>query len=224
MTFTALRGQTIGVIGGTGSGKTTLVNLIPRFYDATEGRITVLGQDVRSFDPADLRTRIGIVPQKAELFKGTIRSNLCWGKENATDEELWTALEVAQAADFVRQKEGGLDAPVEQKGRNLSGGQRQRLTIARALVARPEILILDDSASALDFATDAKLRKALRDLPHSPTTFIISQRTSSIHAADLIIVLDEGRVVGMGTHDDLLCSCEVYREIHESQFKGGEAQ
>lgn len=224
VTFTALRGQTIGVIGGTGSGKTTLVNLIPRFYDATEGRITVFGQDVRSFDPADLRTRIGIVPQKAELFKGTIRSNLCWGKENATDEELWTALEVAQAADFVRQKEGGLDAPVEQKGRNLSGGQRQRLTIARALVARPEILILDDSASALDFATDAKLRKALRDLPHSPTTFIISQRTSSIHAADLIIVLDEGRVVGLGTHDDLLCSCEVYREIHESQFKGGEAQ
>lgn len=224
VTFTALRGQTIGVIGGTGSGKTTLVNLIPRFYDATEGRITVLGQDVRSFDPADLRTRIGIVPQKAELFKGTIRSNLCWGKENATDEELWTALEVAQAADFVRQKEGGLDAPVEQKGRNLSGGQRQRLTIARALVARPEILILDDSASALDFATDAKLRKALRGLPYSPTTFIISQRTSSIHAADLIIVLDEGRVVGMGTHDDLLCSCEVYREIHESQFKGGEAQ
>ena len=224
VTFTALRGQTIGIIGGTGSGKTTLVNLIPRFYDASEGRITVFGQDVRSFDPADLRTRIGIVPQKAELFKGTIRSNLCWGKENANDSELWAALEAAQAADFVRQKEGGLDAPVEQKGRNLSGGQRQRLTIARALVAGPEILILDDSASALDFATDAKLRKALRGLPNNPTTFIISQRTSSIHAADLIIVLDEGRVVGMGKHEDLLSSCEVYREIHESQFKGGEAQ
>ena len=224
VTFTALRGQTVGIIGGTGSGKTTLVNLIPRFYDASEGRITVFGQDVRSFDPADLRTRIGMVPQKAELFKGSIRSNLCWGKENATDDELWAALEAAQAADFVRQKEGGLDAPVEQKGRNLSGGQRQRLTIARALVARPEILILDDSASALDFATDAKLRKALRSLPYSPTTFIISQRTSSIHAADLIIVLDEGHVVGMGKHEDLLASCEVYREIHESQFKGGEAQ
>ena len=224
VTFTALRGQTVGIIGGTGSGKTTLVNLIPRFYDASEGRITVLGQDVRSFEPADLRARIGVVPQKAELFKGSIRSNLCWGKENATDEELWAALEAAQAADFVRQKEGGLDAPVEQKGRNLSGGQRQRLTIARALVARPEILILDDSASALDFATDAKLRQALRSLSYNPTTFIISQRTSSIHAADLIIVLDEGHVVGMGKHEDLLASCEVYREIHESQFKGGEAQ
>jgi ABC-type multidrug transport system fused ATPase/permease subunit len=223
VTFTALRGQTVGIIGGTGSGKTTLVNLIPRFYDASEGEITVFGQDVRSFDPADLRTRIGIVPQKAELFKGSIRSNLCWGKENATDNELWAALEAAQAADFVREKEGGLDAPVEQKGRNLSGGQRQRLTIARALVARPEILILDDSASALDFATDAKLRKALRSLPYHPTTFIISQRTSSIHAADLIIVLEEGHVVGMGKHEDLLVSCEVYREIHESQFKGGEA-
>ena len=224
VTFTARRGQTVGIIGGTGSGKTTLVNLIPRFYEATKGSITVFGQDVRSFEPAELRTRIGVVPQKAELFKGTVRSNLCWGKENATDEELWEALEAAQAADFIRAKEGQLDAPVEQKGRNLSGGQRQRLTIARALVARPEILILDDSASALDFATDAKLRKALRSLPNKPTTFIISQRTSSIHAADLIIVLDEGHVVGMGKHDDLLTSCEVYREIHQSQFKGGEAQ
>ncbi len=224
VTFTATRGQTVGIIGGTGSGKSTLVNLIPRFYDATAGTVTVNGRDVKSYDPADLRTRIGVVPQKAELFKGTIRSNLCWRKENATDDELWAALEAAQAADFVRQKEGGLDAPVEQKGRNLSGGQRQRLTIARALVGEPEILILDDSASALDFVTDAHLRKALRDLPSKPTTFIISQRTSSIRAADLILVLDDGRVVGMGKHDHLLTTCEVYREIHESQFKGGEAQ
>ena len=224
VTFAATRGETVGIIGGTGSGKTTLVNLIPRFYDATAGTVSVNGRDVKSYDPADLRARIGVVPQKAELFKGSIRSNLCWRKENATDDELWAALEAAQAADFVRQKEGGLDAPVEQKGRNLSGGQRQRLTIARALVGEPEILILDDSASALDFVTDAHLRKALRDLPSRPTTFIISQRTSSIHAADLILVLDDGRVVGMGKHDDLLASCEVYREIHESQFKGGEAQ
>ena len=224
ISFTARRGMTVGIIGGTGSGKSTLVNLIPRFYEATEGSVTVFGLPVASHDLPTLRARIGVVPQKAELFKGTVRSNLLWGKEAATDEELWEALEAAQAADFVREKEGRLDAPVEQKGRNLSGGQRQRLTIARALVAGPEILILDDSASALDFATYAKLRKALRGLPNNPTTFIISQRTSSIHAADLIIVLDEGRVVGMGKHEDLLSSCEVYREIHESQFKGGEAQ
>ncbi len=223
VSFTAKRGATIGIIGGTGSGKTTLVNLIPRFYEATEGTVTVFGLPVQSHDPAALRARIGVVPQKAELFKGTVRSNLCWGKETATDDELWEALEAAQAADFVRGKEGGLDAPVEQKGRNLSGGQKQRLTIARALVGRPELLILDDSASALDFATDAKLRKAIRALPGNPTVFIISQRTSSIRACDLIIVLDEGRAVGMGTHDGLLTSCEVYREIHESQFKGGEA-
>ncbi|MBE6653361.1 MAG: ABC transporter ATP-binding protein [Ruminococcaceae bacterium] len=224
ISFSAARGQTVGIIGGTGSGKSSLVNLIPRFYDATEGTVTVLGRDVRTFDPADLRTRVGVVPQKAELFKGTIRSNLCWGKENATDDELWAALEAAQAADFVREKEGQLDAPVEQKGRNLSGGQRQRLTIARALVGQPDILILDDSASALDFATDARLRKALRSLPGRPTTFIISQRTSSIRAADLILVMDDGYIVGQGRHDDLLATCEVYREIHESQFKGGEAQ
>lgn len=223
ISFTVMRGMTVGIIGGTGSGKSTLVNLIPRFYEATEGSISVFGVPVESHDPAALRERIGVVPQKAELFKGTVRSNLCWGKETATDDELWAALEAAQAADFVRGKEGGLDAPVEQKGRNLSGGQKQRLTIARALVGQPEILILDDSASALDFATDAKLRKALRELPDDPTVFIISQRTSSIHAADLIIVLDEGHVVGMGKHDDLLTSCEVYREIHESQFKGGKA-
>ena len=223
ISFTARRGMTVGIIGGTGSGKSTLVNLIPRFYDASEGRVSVFGRDVRSYDPADLRARIGVVPQKAELFKGTVRSNLLWGKADATDEELWEALEAAQAADFIREKEGGLDAPVEQKGRNLSGGQKQRLTIARALVGNPEILILDDSASALDFATDARLRKALRELSGDPTVFIISQRTSSIKGADLIIVLDEGDVMGMGTHDGLLASCEVYREIHESQFKGGEA-
>ena len=221
--FTARRGMTVGIIGGTGSGKSTLVNLIPRFYEATEGTVTVFGLPVACHDPAELRARIGVVPQKAELFKGTVRSNLCFGVENVSDTELWNALEVAQAADFVREKEGGLDALVEQKGRNLSGGQKQRLTIARALVGKPEILILDDSASALDFATDARLRAALRKLAGDPTVFIISQRTSSIKAADLIIVLDEGRAVGMGTHEGLLASCEVYREIHESQFKGGEA-
>ncbi len=220
--FAVAPGETVGIIGGTGSGKTSLVNLIPRHYEATEGRVTVFGRDVRSYEPADLRGRIGIVPQKAELFGGTVRSNLCWGKADATDDELWAALEAAQAADFVREKEGGLDAPVEQKGRNLSGGQRQRLTIARALVGKPAILILDDSASALDFATDARLRMSLRSLEPRPTTFIISQRTSSIHMADLILVLEDGRIVGRGTHDDLLRSCEVYREIHESQFKGGE--
>ena len=221
--FTAKRGMTVGIIGGTGAGKSTLVNLIPRFYDATAGTVSIFGLPVQCYDPEALRERVGVVPQKAELFKGTVRSNLLWGKETATDTELWEALEVAQAADFVREKEGQLDAPVEQKGRNLSGGQKQRLTIARALVGKPEILILDDSASALDFATDARLRKALRELSGDPTVFIISQRTSSIKAADLIIVLDEGRAVGMGTHEELLRSCEVYREIHESQFKGGEA-
>ena len=223
ISFTARRGMTVGIIGGTGSGKSTLVNLIPRFYEATEGAVRVFGLPVECHDPAALRERIGVVPQKAELFKGTVRSNLCWGKKDATDAQLWAALEAAQAADFVREKEGGLDAPVEQKGRNLSGGQKQRLTIARALVGSPEILILDDSASALDFATDARLRAALRELAGDPTVFIISQRTSSIKAADLIMVLDEGRAVGMGTHDELMSSCEVYREIHESQFKGGEA-
>ena len=223
ISFTARRGMTVGIIGGTGSGKSTLVNLIPRFYEATEGTVTVFGLPVACHDPAELRARIGVVPQKAELFKGTVRSNLCFGVENLPDDRLWAALEAAQAADFVREKEGGLDAPVEQKGRNLSGGQKQRLTIARALVGNPEILILDDSASALDFATDAKLRKALRELAGDPTVFIISQRTSSIKAADLIIVLEEGRAVGMGTHEELLRSCAVYREIHESQFKGGEA-
>ena len=224
VSFTVRPGQTVGIIGGTGSGKSTLVNLIPRFYQATEGTVSVFGQDVRAVDPAALREKMGIVPQKAELFRGTIRSNLCWGKENATDAELWEALEVAQATEFVRGKDGGLDAPVEQKGRNLSGGQKQRLTIARALVGRPQILILDDSASALDFVTDAKLRKALRELDYTPTVFIISQRTSSIRSSDLILVLEDGRIVGAGTHDELMSACDVYREIHESQFKGGEAQ
>ncbi len=220
--FSVAAGHTVGIIGGTGSGKTSIINLIPRHYEASEGTVRVGGRDVRSYEPADLRARIGIVPQKAELFRGTIRSNLCWGKADATDDELWAALEAAQAADFVRNKEGGLDAPVEQKGRNFSGGQRQRLTIARALVGRPEILILDDSASALDFATDARLRAALRAIEPRPTTFIISQRTSSIRAADLILVLEDGYIVGRGTHESLLSECEVYREIHESQFKGGE--
>ena len=223
ISFTACRGMTVGIIGGTGSGKSTLVNLIPRFYETTEGSVSILGLPVDCYEPAALRARIGVVPQKAELFKGTVRSNLCFGYENATDEELWNALETAQAADFVREKEGGLDAIVEQKGRNFSGGQKQRLTIARALVGNPEILILDDSASALDFATDARLRKALRELAGNPTVFIVSQRTSSIKGADLIIVLEEGRAVGMGTHDELMAACEVYREIHRSQFKGGEA-
>ena len=222
--LTVERGRTVGIIGGTGSGKTTMVNLIPRFYDATEGRVTVLGQDVRALDPAVLRAHIGIVPQKAVLFKGTIRSNLGWGKEDATDEEIWRALEAAQAADFVREKDGQLDAVVEQGGRNFSGGQRQRLTIARALVSNPDILIMDDSASALDFATDARLRGALRHLENHPTTFIISQRTSSVRHADVIVVLDEGRAVGMGTHDALMETCDTYREIHLSQFKGGEAR
>ena len=220
--FSVARGQTVGIIGGTGSGKSSLVNLIPRFYDATEGRVLVNGRDVRTYDPEDLRARIGVVPQKAELFRGTIRSNLCWGKADATDEELWNALELAQAADFVRGKEGQLDAPVEQKGRNFSGGQKQRLTIARALVGQPDILMLDDSASALDFVTDAHLRAALKSLPYAPTTFIISQRTSSIRHADLIVVLEDGRAVGLGKHDDLIETCETYREIHMSQFKGGE--
>lgn len=220
--FAVFSGQTLGIIGGTGCGKTSLVNLIPRFYDATEGIVRVHGKDVRSYDPETLRASIGIVPQKAELFKGTIRSNLLWGNPNATEEELWQALRDAQAADFVKEKEGGLDAIVEQKGRNFSGGQKQRLTIARALVGRPEILILDDSASALDFATDANLRKAIRSLPYRPTTIIISQRTSSIRHADIIAVLEDGALAGLGKHDDLLSSCETYREIHMSQFKGGE--
>ncbi len=216
--FRAEPGQTIGIIGGTGSGKTSLVNLIPHFYDATGGTVLVDGRDVKSYDPDELRYKIGVVPQKAVLFKGTIRENLLWGNPNATPADIDKALEVSQAKEIVSGKEGGLEAPVEQNGKNLSGGQRQRLTIARALVRNPEILILDDSASALDFATDARLRKAIREMDNSPTVFIVSQRTSSIRHADKIIVLDDGQVCGIGTHDELLENCEVYQEIYQSQF------
>ena len=224
VTFTAQRGQTIGVIGGTGSGKSTLVSLIPRLYDCTSGVVKVFGRDVADYDPEQLRRSVGMVPQRARLFSGTIRSNLCFGVPDATDQALWQALEAAQCADVVRAKPRGLDEPVEQGGRNFSGGQRQRLTIARALVGHPSILILDDSASALDYATDAALRRSLAALPDKPTVFIVSQRVSSLQHADLILVLDDGSVVGMGTHSQLLEDCPVYREIYESQFKrGGEA-
>ena len=212
ISFTAKRGQTIGVIGGTGSGKSSLVNLIPRFYDATEGTVEILGRPAADY------------PREAQLFGGTIRSNLLWGNKNATDAELWAALETAQAAEFVQAKPLGLDEPVEQGGRNLSGGQKQRLTIARALVGKPDILILDDSASALDYATDAALRKALAALPGSLTVFIVSQRAASLQHADQILVLDDGRLVGLGTHDQLRQSCPVYEEIYESQFKKGDVQ
>ena len=236
----ALPGQVVGVIGGTGSGKSTLVNLIPRFYEATAGRVLVDGKDVRSMNPGALRAKIGVVPQKAVLFRGTIRENLLWGTEApcmdgtlpsgspqandrppgdpVSDEALMEAVKLAQAAEVVTGK-GGLDGEIEQFGRNLSGGQRQRLTIARALVRRPEILILDDSSSALDFATDAALRRALRGLDYAPTVFIVAQRTAAVRNADQIVVLDEGRVVGLGTHAELLERCPVYREIHESQFR-----
>ena len=224
VTFTAKKGQTIGVIGGTGSGKTTLVSLIPRFYDATKGQVTLLGQPITAYSKEELNRHVAVVMQKAQLFKGTIRSNLLWGNENATDEELWHALSIAQSEDFVRQKPGKLDDPVEQGGRNLSGGQRQRLTIARALVGHPDILILDDSASALDYATDAALRKALAALPGSLTVFIVSQRAASLQHADQILVLDDGHLVGIGTHDQLRQTCPVYEEIYESQFKKGDAQ
>lgn len=217
--FTALPGQTIGIIGGTGSGKSTLVNLIPRFYDTATGTIKLDGVNVREYDCESLRKNIGIVPQKSVLFKGTIRENLRWGKENATDAELWTALETAQAKDVVENKEGQLDAIVEQGGVNFSGGQRQRLTIARALVRNPKILILDDSASALDYATDANLRKSIREMKNPPTTFIVSQRASAVRYADMILVLDDGQLVGKGTHDELLVSCPVYSEIFYSQFQ-----
>lgn len=218
MNFTVNRGDTVGIIGGTGSGKTSLVNLIPGFYPATEGEILLEGRDIRTMSDEELRGRIGVVPQKAVLFKGTIRSNLQWGKPDATEEEMWKALELAQASEVVDGKPGKLDATVAQNGKNFSGGQRQRLTIARALVREPEILILDDSASALDYATDAKLRAALRTLEDKTTTFIVSQRASTIRHADKIIVLDDGEIAGMGTHDELLKDCTVYQEIYYSQY------
>ena len=218
ISITAQPGQTIGVIGGTGSGKSTLVNLIPGFYPVSQGQVLVDGADVRDLDAGSLRGRIGIVPQKAVLFKGTIRENLLWGNENATEEELWAALETAQAAQVVREKEGGLEAEVAQGGTNFSGGQRQRLTIARALVRKPKILILDDSASALDYATDAALRQAIRGMENPPTTFIVSQRASSVRFADIILVLEDGEMVDSGTHEELLSRCAVYQEIYYSQF------
>ncbi len=217
--FSVKKGETVGVIGGTGSGKTSLVHLIPRFYDATRGKVLVAGRDVREYSLEELRQKVGIVMQKSVLFAGTIRENLRWGKADATDEELYEALQTAQAKEVVEGKAGKLDAPVEQGGKNFSGGQRQRLTIARALVRKPEILILDDSASALDYATDARLRMAIREMKEKPTVFIVSQRTSSIQHADKIIVLDDGEIAGMGTHEQLLHECAVYREIYDSQYK-----
>lgn len=224
ITFSARPGETIGVIGGTGSGKSSLVALIPRFYDATSGCVRVGGADVRSLKKDALRSAVAVVPQKAMLFQGTIRSNLLWGNENASDEELLDALRTAQALDVVNAKPGRLDEPVEQGGRNFSGGQRQRLTIARALVKKPDILILDDSASALDYATDASLRRAIREMAHRPTTFIVSQRASSVRFADQIIVLDDGSVAGVGTHDALMETCPVYQEIYASQYGREEVQ
>ena len=224
ISFCLGRGQTLGVIGGTGAGKSTLVNLIARFYDVSQGTVLVNGCDVRQYPLQTLRRKLGLVPQKALLFKGTIRENLLWGNENATDDELWQALEAAQALEVVKGKPEGLDAPVETGGRNFSGGQRQRLTIARALVRKPELLILDDSASALDFATDAALRHALRALCWKPAVIVISQRTASIRFADQILVLDDGKAAGLGTHEALLAQCAVYREIYDSQFKREDAR
>ena len=211
-------GQTVGVIGGTGSGKTTLVNLIPRFYDACQGKVLLDGIDVKEMDCSTLRASIGVVPQKTVLFRGTIRSNLLWGKENATPEELNRALAIAQALEIVQNKDDGLEAKVEQNGANFSGGQKQRLSIARALVRQPRILILDDSSSALDYATDAALRRAIDSMENPPTTFIVSQRTASVRNADVILVLEDGQLVGKGSHESLLKNCEVYQEIYYSQF------
>lgn len=218
--FTVNKGETVGIIGGTGSGKTSLVHLIPHFYDATKGVVKIDGQDVKGYSLEDIRNKTAIVMQKAVLFKGTIRENLLWGNENASDDDIYEALETSQAMDVVKSKKDGLDEMVEQGGKNFSGGQRQRLTIARALVRKPSILILDDSSSALDYATDAALRKALKEMKNKATVFIVSQRTSSIQNADKIIVLDDGKAAGIGTHSELLKNCQVYREIYESQFKG----
>ena len=219
ISFTVQKGQTIGIIGGTGSGKSSLVNLIPRFYDATKGTIRIQGNDINDYDAVQLRDKIGVVMQNAVLFAGTIADNLRWGKNDATEEEMWKALDIAQATEVVKGKEGGLDYMIEQGGKNLSGGQKQRLTIARAVVKDPDILILDDSASALDFATDASLRAALKGMHGDKTIFIVSQRTSSIQFADNIIVLDDGQMVGFGPHEELLETCETYKEIYDSQFK-----
>lgn len=219
ISFTVQKGQTIGIIGGTGSGKSSLVNLIPRFYDATKGTIRIQGNDINDYDAVQLRDKIGVVMQKAVLFAGTIADNLRWGKNDATEEEMWKALDIAQATEVVKGKEGGLDYMIEQGGKNLSGGQKQRLTIARAVVKDPDILILDDSAAALDFATDASLRAALKGMHGDKTIFIVSQRTSSIQFADNIIVLDDGQMVGFGPHEELLETCETYKEIYDSQFK-----
>lgn len=223
ISFNVPAGATVGVIGGTGAGKSTLMNLIARFYDVTRGKVLIDGADVRDFAFASLRRKIGVVPQKAVLFKGTIRDNLHWRKKDASDEEIWQALKIAQGEDFVRSKPAQLDTVVEQGGKNLSGGQRQRLTIARALVGRPEILILDDSASALDFATDAKLRKAIKQETQGMTVFLVSQRVSTIRNADFIVVLDDGKAVGIGTHEELLNSCSVYHEICLSQSEKEDA-
>ncbi|MEG0963227.1 MAG: ABC transporter ATP-binding protein [Lachnospiraceae bacterium] len=217
--FTVQKGETIGIIGGTGCGKTSLVHLIPRFYDATSGEVRIYGKNVKEYPLKELRKMIGIVMQKAVLFRGTIRENLCWGKEDATQEEIQAALKTAQALEIVEEKDGKLEAFVDQGGKNLSGGQRQRLTIARALLGKPEILILDDSASALDYATDARLRKAIEQMQEQPTVIIVSQRTSSIQHADKIIVLEDGGIAGIASHEELLRTCEVYREIYESQYK-----
>lgn len=219
ITLNVRPGETIGIIGGTGSGKSSMVNLIPRFYDCSSGAVYVDGRNVCTYGLTELRDKIGVVPQKSVLFAGTIRSNMQWGKPDATDEEIFAALEIAQAKDVVSKKEKGLDTEVEQSGKNFSGGQRQRLTIARALVKQPEILILDDSSSALDFTTDAALRMAIGSMKHKPTLFIVSQRTSAIQYADKIVVLDDGSVVGIGTHEELMNTCEVYREIYDSQYK-----
>ena len=224
ISFTVRRGETVGIIGSTGSGKSSLVSLIARFYDATNGKVTLLGKPIAEWDKAALRRKVSVVMQRSILFKGTVRSNLLFGDPEATDEKLWMALEAAQAADFVREKDGGLDAEIEQGGRNLSGGQKQRLTIARALVGFPEILILDDSSSALDYATDAALRRELKKLPDEMSVIIVSQRTSSLMHADKILVLEDGELVGAGSHDELLKTCEVYKEIHESVYGKEERQ
>ena len=212
------KGETVGIIGGTGSGKSSLVHLIPRFYDITGGSLKVKGKPVTQYDINTLRSLVAVVQQKSVLFKGTIRSNLLWGKEDATEEELWEALRIAQAEEVVRGKDGQLDELVEQDGRNFSGGQKQRLSIARALVRKPEILIMDDSSSALDYATDARLRQAISQMASEVTVFIVSQRAASVRGADQILVLDDGQVVGAGKHEQLLQSCEIYREIYESQY------